>query len=44
MLIEYADGWKIWLGLNDISEESNFVWVTGEELSYNNWKWSRLHL
>ncbi len=37
-----ADGWKQWIGLNDFLEQSNYVWVTGEAISYSNWKWSKL--
>ena len=30
--------WAIgWIGFNDIVEEGNWVWVTGEEVTYTNW-------
>ncbi len=28
----------IWLGANDLETEGNFVWVTGEEFTYVNWR------
>lgn len=28
---------SLWIGLNDISQEGNFTWVSGETVSYTNW-------
>ncbi len=29
--------WRYWIGLNDIANEGQFVWVNGEPLGYTNW-------
>ena len=31
---EWASGW---IGFNDVEEEGNWVWVTGENVTYTNW-------
>jgi len=28
---------SFWIGLTDIFQEGNFVWVTGEKVTYTNW-------
>lgn len=29
--------WRYWIGLNDIANEGQFVWVNGEPVGYTNW-------
>ncbi|MCU0707694.1 MAG: S8 family serine peptidase [Pirellula sp.] len=29
--------WTYWIGLNDIGEEGNFVWASGEPVEFTNW-------
>lgn len=29
---------SVWIGLNDLAEEENFVWANGEVASYRNWQ------
>ena len=37
-LMGYSGGANhLWLGLNDLDEDGNFEWITGEPLSYTNW-------
>jgi subtilisin-like proprotein convertase family protein len=32
----------LWIGLNDITQEANFVWTSGEPFIYSNWQTSPL--
>ena len=35
---DYIEGsWGIWIGLNDIQSEGQWVWSSGELVSYTNW-------
>ncbi len=34
----FGTGVRYWTGLNDIASPTNFVWTTGEPVSYQNWQ------
>ena len=37
-LMEFSGGSNhLWIGLDDLNQDGNFEWVTGEELSYEKW-------
>ena len=32
---------SVWIGLNDVASEGNFVWASGQPVSYTDWNLGR---